>query len=160
MTPFAQAAAVAAIAFGTGATAVTMLNEDMPDYAVPEKAWTVGAALDGKVFYTTDRLLETGEILQDELHFKDGTFQSAMCQVYCDFGWSDYKTYIDGDTIHFTTTTTCPDAPHTVVWYGTVTGDTVQFEGTWTTRRWYWTRQLNAIGAGSTEGRPIEAPTG
>ncbi len=160
MTPIVQAAAVAAITLGTGATAVTVLNEDIPDLAVPEMAWSEGTELDGKVFYTADRLLETGEALEDELHFVDGTFQSAMCQVYCDFGWSDYQTYVDGETIHFTTTTVCPDAPHTIVWYGTVTGDEVTFKGTWTTRRWYWTRQLNAIGEGSVHGRPDEAPTG
>ena len=96
-----------------------------------------------------DTIRETGEVLQDELHFVDGRFQSAMCQKYCDFGWSEYRTWKEGDAIRFTTTTRCPDAPHTVVWYGTVTGDDVRFEGTWTTRRWYWTRQLNAAGAGS-----------
>ena len=44
--------------------------------------------------------------------------------------------------IHFTATTICRDAPHTVVFYGQVEGDTITLEGTWTTRRWYWTNQI------------------
>lgn len=160
MTPIAQAAAIAALALGTGAATVTVMNEDKPDLAVPEGPWEPGSALDGRVFYTVDTIAETGEVLTDELHFRDGRFQSAMCQEYCDFGWSEYQTWTEGDTIRFATTTTCPDAPHTVVWYGMVTGDEISFEGTWTTRRWYWTRQLNATGAGSTTPPDATAPSG
>ena len=150
MTPIAQAAAIAAIALGTGAATVTVMNDDIADLEVPAGPWDSGGLLDGRVFYTTDRIEETEEVLNDELHFVDGRFQSAMCQAYCDFGWSEYQTWEEGGTIHFTTTTVCPDAPHTIVWYGRVTGDEISFEGTWTTRRWYWTRQLNASGTGST----------
>ncbi|WP_413717309.1 hypothetical protein [Silicimonas sp. MF1-12-2] len=156
MTPIAQASAIAAIVLGTGAATVTVLNEDIADMAVPDGPWEPGIGLDGRIFHTTDRVEETGEILNDELHFKDGRFQSVMCQQYCDFGWSEYQTWTEGETIHFTTTTTCPDAPHSVVWYGTVTGDRIDFEGTWTTRRWYWTRQINVSGTGSPT--PPDAP--
>ena len=89
MTPIIQAAAVAVLALGTGAATVTVMREDVADFAVPEKAWAAGNAFDGMVFRTRDTVLETGEILEDELHFVDGRFQSKMCQVYCDFGWSE-----------------------------------------------------------------------
>ena len=145
-----QALALFAAVMMTGAATVVMLNEDIPDLAIPEGAWTSGQVLDGKVFYTTDTVIESGDIINDELHFVDGRFQSAMCQIYCDFGWSPYQTWIDGDVIHFTATTRCPDAPHTVVFYGTIEGDNVDFKGTWTTRRWYWTHQVNVIGEGDT----------
>jgi len=145
-----QAAGVVLLAFGAGAATVSVVNDDIPDMAVPEMAWNTGSALDGKVFYTDDTVTETGEQLQDIIHFVDGTFQSEMCQVYCDFGWSDYETWIKDDVIHFTTTTFCPDAPHTVVWYGTVVGDEIEFAVSWTTRRWYWTHQINATGFGNT----------
>jgi len=82
------------------------------------------------------------------LLFRDGTFQSVDCQNYCNFGWSEYQTKdIDG-VIHFTATTICPDAPHTVVWYGQVDGGTIALEGTWTTRRWYWTNQIAVEASG------------
>lgn len=149
MTPIAQAATLAAIALGTGAATVTVMNGDIADLAVPEGPWEPAGTLDGRVFHTNDRIEETGEELKDELRFVDGRFQSAMCQIYCDFGWSEYRTWEDGGVIRFTATSICPDAPHTVVWYGTVTGDDISFAGTWTTRRWYWTRQLNVSGAGS-----------
>lgn len=140
---------------GTGAATLAVLNEDMPDFAVPEGAWEDGSVLDGTVFYTNDTVIETGEELIDEMHFRDGTFQSAMCQVYCDFGWSDYQTKEVDGVLHFTATTKCPDAPHTVVFYGKIEGEQVTVQGTWTTRRWYWTRQINVIGQGSTT--PTEA---
>ena len=95
------------------------------------------------------------------LHFVDGRFQSKMCQVYCDFGWSEYQTATVDGVIHFTTTTTCPDAPHTVVWYGMMGDDgKISFEGTWTTRRWYWTRQLNVMGEGAALASAETAPAG
>jgi len=148
MTSILQASSVVLV-LGTGAATVVLMKDDLPDIVVPEGPWELSNALDGQVFYTTDKIKETGEVVQDELHFTDGKFQSSMCQTYCDFGWSEYRTWSEGNVIHFTTSTACPDAPHTVVWYGKVTGDVVRFEGTWTTRRWYWTRQINAIGEGS-----------
>ncbi len=160
MSSVVQAAAVAVLAMGTGAATVSVMNEDIPDLAVPDVAWEPGAALDGKVFHTVDTVSETGEVLDDELHFRDGRFQSAMCQTYCDFGWSEYRTWEEDGVVHFTTLAICPEAPHTVVWYGTVIGDEVEFAGTWTTRRWYWTRQLNVTGAGSTTPPAAPAPSG
>jgi hypothetical protein len=157
MTSILQAFAVGAVTIGAGAATVTTMKPDLPDLAIPDMAWEAGSALDGRVFYTTDKVRETNDVLNDELHFVDGQFQSAMCQDYCDFGWSGYQTWTDGETLHFTATTRCPNAPHTVVWYGTVTGDNVQFEGTWTTRRWYWTRQLNVSGEGSLTPHPQAA---
>ena len=150
MTPIVQAFGVAALAVGAGTGAVSMMSRDIPDFAVPEGPWEAGSALDGQVFHTTDRIVGSDEVLQDELHFVDGRFQSLKCQEYCDFGWTEYRTKQIGETIHFTSTTRCPEAPHTVVWYGTVEGDSLRFEGTWTTRRWYWTHQIEVVGAGST----------
>jgi hypothetical protein len=150
MTPITQAATVAALALGTGAAAVTALNKDIPDLAVPEMPWSQSASLDGLTFYTEDIVAQTGEVLKDELVFRNGGFQSVMCQEYCDFGWTPYQTWTDGEVTHVTVTTRCPDAPHTVVWYARITGDRIAFEGTWTTRRWYWTHQLNVTGQGST----------
>ncbi|MEL7345145.1 MAG: hypothetical protein AAFN59_09845 [Pseudomonadota bacterium] len=154
MAHILQSGAIALGLFGFGAASVSYMQEDMPDLAIPAGDWEDVGALDGRVFYTTDTVIETGDVLEDELHFKDGTFQSAMCQVYCDFGWSEYKTWADGDVLRFAATTQCPDAPHTVVFYGMIDGDNVTFDATWTTRRWYWTRQINATGQGSTTPPP------
>lgn len=159
MTSTLQAATVAALLLGTGAATVSAMKTDIPDYAVPDGPWQAGGALDGVVFHTVDTVRETGEVMRDELHFAAGGFLSAMCQDYCDFGWSDYRTWTDGAVIRFTATTRCPDAPHTVVWYGTVDGDALRFEATWTTRRWYWTRQINIVGEGVASG-PAADPAG
>jgi hypothetical protein len=93
--------------------------------------------------------LSSGAQLEDHIIFRDGTFLSTDCEEYCNFGWSNYQTKtIDGE-IHFTVTAICPDAPHTVVWYGTVTGEEVAIDATWTTRRWYWTNQIVMEASGS-----------
>ena len=69
------------------------MQKDVEAFEVPAGPWQDGTELDGLVFYTSDRVLETGELLEDELHFVDGRFQSAMCQDYCDCGWSEYRTW-------------------------------------------------------------------
>jgi hypothetical protein len=157
MTPIVQALAVGVLALGTAGGAVTVMSRDIPDLAVPDGPWQPGAALDGEVFHTIDRITGSDEILRDELHFVDGRFQSLMCQEYCDFGWSEYRTKEVEGILHFTATTRCPDAPHTVVWYGTVADQEVSFEATWTTRRWYWTYQIEVTGTGSTTPVPETA---
>lgn len=142
MAQIIQVAAIALATLGTGAATLSVMNEDIPDMKVPEGAWTSSGALDGRAFEIYGIDVESGAELEDALLFRDGMFQSVDCQNYCDFGWSDYKTKeIDG-VIHFTVTTICPDAPHTVVFYGRVDGDQITLEGTWTTRRWYWTNQI------------------
>lgn len=142
MPQIIQVAAIAIATLGTGAATMSVMNEDIPDLQVPEGAWVSAGALDGRAFTMVGTVTESGAVLEDELLFRDGTFQSVDCQNYCDFGWSDYQTKdIDG-VIHFTATTRCPDAPHTVVWYGQIDGDAITLEATWTTRRWYWTNQI------------------
>jgi hypothetical protein len=133
-----------------------MMARDVPDLAVPAGAWEAGTILDGRAFGVTGTVVESGEDLPETiLSFANGRFQSSRCQVYCDFGWTAYQTWREGDVTHFTATTHCPRAPHTVVWYGTVTGDDMQVAGTWTTRRWYWTQQITVDGIGV----PAAAPS-
>jgi hypothetical protein len=159
VTPILHAFAVGTLAIGAATGAVAVMTKDIPDLAVPDGDWQASGTLDGRVFHTVDRIVGSDEVMHDELHFVDGRFQSMKCQEYCDYGWWDYKTKQSGDSIHFTATIHCPDAPHTVVWYGVVTGDDVRFEGTWTARRWYWTRQIEMVGAGSST-PPVDTVTG
>jgi len=158
MPQLLQIAAIAVATFGTGAATLSVMNEDIPDLAVPEGDWATSDALDGMTFTINGEDLSSGAALEDKIIFRDGTFQSADCEEYCKFGWSDYQTKeIDG-VIHFTTTAICPDAPHTVVWYGTVTGDDVVVDVTWTTRRWYWTNQIPMRAVGTAI--PLETASG
>jgi len=148
MPQILQIAAIAAATFGTGAATLTVMNEDIPDLAVPEGDWTDSGALDGMMFAVSGTDLGSGAELEDEIIFRNGTFQSVDCEQYCNFGWSDYQTMnIDGVT-HFTATAICPDAPHTVVWHGTLSGAEMTIDVTWTTRRWYWSNQIQIRGVG------------
>ena len=149
MTQILQIAALAAATFGTGAVTLSVMNEDVPDFAVPEGAWAATGALDGKTFRIYGEDSASGAVLEDDIVFQNGTFQSTDCENYCNFGWSDYRTKTIDGVIHFTSTAICPNAPHTVVWYGRVSGDDVVIDGTWTTRRWYWTNQIEVHATGS-----------
>jgi hypothetical protein len=149
MAQILQVAAIALATAGTGAAALTVMNEDIPDLAVPDGPWTAGSALDGRAFEIRGEDLDSGTVLENEIVFRDGTFQSTECQIYCDFGWSAYRTKVIDGTTYFTATTLCPDAPHTVVWYGAIEGDTVTLDATWTTRRWYWTNQIRLEAQGA-----------
>ncbi|MEO0863620.1 MAG: hypothetical protein AAFY39_03340 [Pseudomonadota bacterium] len=144
-----QIAGIAVATLGTGAATLTVMNEDIPDFAVPEGAWAATGALDGRTFRIFGQDKGSGAMLEDDIVFRDGTFQSTDCENYCHFGWSDYQTKTVDGVIHFTTTAICPDAPHTVVWFGSITGDDVIIDGTWTTRRWYWTNQITIRATGA-----------
>lgn len=158
MSKILQIAAIAVATLGTGGAALTVMNEDIPDLAVPGGEWAATGALDGMTFQIYGVDLASGAELEDHIIFRDGTFQSTDCEDYCNFGWSDYLTKEIEGVIHFTTTTLCPDAPHTVVWYGTVTGEEVVVDATWTTRRWYWTNQIPMQASGTAV--PPEAVSG
>jgi hypothetical protein len=149
MPQILQVAAIALATLGTGAATLTVVNQDIPDFDVPEGAWTDSGALDGLSFDIIGGDPDRGALLEDLIHFRDGKFQSVDCQNYCDFGWSDYQTKENDGVIHFTARTICPDAPHTVVWYGRIDGEEIEIEGTWTTRRWYWTNQIAITATGS-----------
>jgi hypothetical protein len=149
MPQLLQVAAIAVATLGTGAATMAVMNEDIPDLAIPEGDWSAGSALDGRTFDIIGTDKASGAVLEDEIMFRDGTFQSVDCQEYCEFGWSAYETKTIGGVIHFTARTICPDAPHTVVWYGTVDGDEIAVDVTWTTRRWYWTNQIEISGNGA-----------
>lgn len=139
---------------------MTVMKPDIADLAIPEGDWSASNMLNGKSFHIEGADLDSGEVLLDELVFRDGTFQSVNCQKYCDFGWSSYETKVLNDVVHFTATTRCPDAPHTVVWYGTVTDNEIDISATWTTRRWYWTHQIRVVATGSTTPPVTESISG
>lgn len=162
MSQILQVAAIAAITLGTGAATLTVMNEDIPDLAVPGGGWTADGALDGRTFLIAGEDPDSGGELTDEIIFRDGTFQSVDCQNYCDFGWTEYQTQTVDGVVHWTTTALCPDAPHTVVWHGIVDGDEVTIDVTWTTRRWYWTNQiaLRALGTEVQSATQSEAASG
>ena len=149
MTQILQIAAIAVATFGTGAATLSVMNEDIPDLAVPEGAWAATGALDGRTFRIYGEDPGSGAVLEDNIVFRDGTFQSTDCENYCNFGWSDYQTKTIDGVIHFTTTAICPDAPHTVVWHGRIRDDDVDIDATWTTRRWYWTNQIEMRATGA-----------
>lgn len=149
MPQILQVAALAAATLGTGAATLTVMNEDIPDLEVPAGDWVASGALDGMTFNVLGRDLDSGAELTDDIVFRDGKFQSVDCQNYCDFGWSDYKTKEVDGVLYFTTTTLCSEAPHTVVWYGTVVDEQLTVDLTWTTRRWYWTNQIRGQASGA-----------
>lgn len=77
--------------------------------------------------------------VSDRFVFDGGTFVSKECETRCDYPARPYKaTRTDGGW-RFRSVTRCPHKDATIVWTGTVEGDTLTGEATWTIRRWYWT---------------------
>jgi hypothetical protein len=150
MPQILQIGAITLATLGGGAATMTVMKPELPDLTVPAGNWSAENLLDGTSFDIVGTDLDSGQEMTDTLVFRDGAFQSVNCQAYCDFGFSAYQTKVVGDAVHFTATTRCPDAPHTVVWYGSVTDDGIEVAGTWTTRRWYWSHQIRFEGDGST----------
>ena len=143
-----QIAAITAATIGTGAATLSVMSEDIPDLNVPQMDWSATGALDGQSFAINGVDLETGATLDGTIAFRDGGFQSSDCEAYCPFGWSDYRTHEADGVVHFTATALCPEAPHTVVWYGTLADGELTLDISWTTRRWYWTNQIRMQATG------------
>lgn len=160
MAQILQVLAIATVTFGTGAATMGVMNEDIPDLQVPEGNWSAEGLLDGRTLVIEGRDVDSGTITEDELVFRNGTMMSTNCQEYCDFGWSEYQTQTIDGVIHFTATAACPDAPHTIVFYGQIEGDTVTADASWTTRRWYWTHQIVMDATGTVMPTPDMSTSG
>lgn len=116
----------------------------------------VKGALDGKAFVSTIMVDQYDRPFQDRLVFKDGAFFSEECQRQCDFGWEDYYTRVEGDSIAFVVDMVCEDAPQSVRWEGRVTGDQIEGTAVWKVERFYWTVERHATFSGSLDDAPEE----
>ena len=97
----------------------------------------VSHILDGKKFEgpTGEKGKKTHHI--DVLSFSNGRFTSSKC---FEFGFTDgpYTATIEGDLIHFQAETVSPT--HGLMkWKGTLAGETMEVEYSWTKKRWLWT---------------------
>jgi hypothetical protein len=75
--------------------------------------------------------------LEDRLLFKDGKFSSAVCKRY-NFTAAPYWVRTEGDRVHFLAELASP-TDGTMVWKGSIRGDTLEGTMRWTKKRWYWT---------------------
>ena len=93
--------------------------------------------LDGKSFKgpTGEKGKKTHH--EDVLVFKDGQFTSSMCFEY-GFTGGPYTARAEGDLIHFEAETISPTHGK-MNWKGTLQGDTMEVEYSWTKERWLWT---------------------
>ena len=100
---------------------------------------TVAASniLDGKQFIGPTG--EKGKKVhhEDVLSFSNGTFTSSECFQY-GFKGGPYTTAIEGDRIYFQAITISPTHGK-MEWKGTLQGDTLEVDYSWTKERWFWT---------------------
>ncbi len=75
----------------------------------------------------------------DQWVFDDGMFVSRECERRCNYPPRPYYSREVGAKTEFMSVTECPDKDATIVWRGTVEGQTIKGEATWTMERWYWT---------------------
>lgn len=88
---------------------------------------------------------KTGEVGKEaaedeEIVFRDGKLHSVGCEPW-DFNDGEYKTMRsgDGDTIHFEAETESPKHGN-IVWKGTVEGDSIDVNYTWSKKGWLGTK--------------------
>lgn len=95
-------------------------------------------ALDGKVFVGVTGVQgdEKGAVENDEVGFREGEFFSNGCAEW-GFEASEYLTEKTGDDIHFSSILLSDDHGK-IVWEGTVQGDNIEANFTWTKERWWW----------------------
>lgn len=122
--------------------------------ALAEAALPAAGPLDGLEFVSVIQVAQYDAPFEDRMVFADGTFFSEECQRRCDFGAQPYTAWREGDTIHFTATLTCADAPQSVSWRGRVTGDRIEGSALWRVERFYWTVEREAIYDGTLVAAP------
>lgn len=77
--------------------------------------------------------------VEDTFVFANGTFVSKECELQCKYPARPYFVRKVGDTTEFVSETQCPYKDATIVWRGTIEGDTIKGVSDWTVKRWYWT---------------------
>lgn len=73
----------------------------------------------------------------DKLIFSGGKFSSKLCRQY-NFTEAPYWVRVEGDQIHFLVELKSP-TDGTMLWQGTVRGNTIDGTMRWKKERWYWT---------------------
>jgi hypothetical protein len=106
--------------------------------AVPPPAEGAGI-LDGMTFSGQIGPLGEPADVEDTFVFSDGLFVSSECERRCDFPARPYYVRRRGAAIEFLSETRCPAKNAKIVWRGSVQGERLSGEFTWTVDRWYWT---------------------
>ena len=97
--------------------------------------------LDGSTYST----MLDGE--NDVLTFNDGTFHSSSCDEW-GFGKGEYTTEAKEDSISFEATTTS-EKDGTMVWTGTIQGDTINGSYYWSKKGFFGTKNKTKTFEGS-----------
>jgi hypothetical protein len=95
--------------------------------------------LDGKVFTGSTGKKGKDASETDDLKFANGKMLSTGCTQW-GFGWGDYSTKVEGDSITFEAITTSPKNGQ-IAWRGTVKGDMIDATYVWTKKSWYGERR-------------------
>lgn len=117
-------------ATGTGAVSGTESTSS------PFGSVTPSHLLDGKTFVTQSGEKGKQASNKDTIVFRNGRFLSEGCKPY-GFGDAPYQATDTGATVQFHAETHSP-THGTMVWDGTVKGDTIEATNIWTRKRWYW----------------------
>jgi hypothetical protein len=138
-------AILAFIGLGGVTTAILQSPSDTDHAAATPRAMLIAMAdpagdgpLDGLRFDTEMGLQGKPPELVDYIQFSDGLFMSRECTDRCNYPPSAYMTRAVQDGTDFIVEAYCPTKSTTMVWRGSVRGDSVSGTVTWTSKRWYW----------------------
>ena len=96
--------------------------------------------LDGQRFGgTVGAIGKVDPYTTDSIEFVDGQFASVDCSLY-GFAPAPYYAERDGESVRFRAVITSP-THGTMIWEGTIEGDTALASYRWTRERWLWTQR-------------------
>ncbi|MDX1431751.1 MAG: hypothetical protein R3286_04815 [Gammaproteobacteria bacterium] len=155
---------LAVLAVSVATLAAWLVLSDPDDSIRPQELDTShlegSAVLDGRTF--ASELGPAGQPADtaDTLIFDNGMFLSVECYRTCNFPAQPYFVRRKDDGIEFISETRCPNKDAQIVWRGTVQGDTIEGEFTWTMSRWYWTIEKTFHFEGRLTDTPGSVPLG
>lgn len=95
--------------------------------------------LDGRSYVGSLGLVGGRKDVKDTFVFANGTFASAECETLCKYPASPYFLRKTAEGSEFVSISKCPYKDATIIWRGTIKGDTLSGVSTWRLKRWYWT---------------------
>ncbi len=111
--------------------------------AIEDTEETGSGPLDGMTFSGALGPNGKPKDIKDSFVFANGRFVSKECELRCKYPARPYFVRSNGNQTEFVSETKCPYKDATIIWRGTIRGDTIKGVSTWTVKRWYWTIESN-----------------
>jgi len=156
---------IAILVIGAAYGAIAMIPSDADHAAVTTPEYLAAFAdppgtglLDGIRYDTVMGPPSNPDEVTDFLQFDHGLFMSRECTDRCNYPPSAYFARTTPKGTEFIIEAFCPTKDTTMVWRGTITGETVAGTVTWTSTRFYWRQTQTLSFRGRRSDQPAQIP--